>query len=126
MPTIILVSVISICAALVFYTCAVWMNFFKKRLTTTHAVLFCCGLATDIAATSGMAASVEGRVTYDLHTISGYTALFLMLVVTISGVFAVVRKHEGLLANFHRVSVPVWCIWMVSWITGVVLGLQKY
>lgn len=125
MPTLILVSVVSITAALVFYTVAVWMNFFAKELRPLHVGLFVCGMITDVAATSMMAASIEGRVTWDLHTISGYTALVLMLLVTSAGLFATFRKHAWLLGNFHRISIPVWCVWMVSWITGVVLGLQK-
>jgi len=125
MPPIIFYSVISICLALVFYTIAVWWNFRVKQLTKAHVALFCCGLVTDVAATSGMAASVQGKITWDFHTISGYTALVLMTLVTISGLYAIIKDHAGIRNNFHRASVPVWCVWMVSWITGVMLGLQK-
>jgi uncharacterized repeat protein (TIGR03987 family) len=125
-PTIILLSVISICAALVFYTIGVWWNFKTKRLTKGQAACFVLGLITDVAATSGMAASVKGEMRYDLHTISGYTALFLMMLVTTAAVVGIARQHEGVLSRFHKVSVPVWFIWMISWITGVVVGLQKY
>jgi uncharacterized repeat protein (TIGR03987 family) len=126
LPTIILVSVISITAALIFYTVAVWWNFRTKRLEMKHMVLFGLGMLTDVTATSMMAASVEGKVTYDLHTISGYTALVLMAAITLTGGFAMVRDHQGLRANFHRFSVPVWFVWVGSWITGVILGLQKF
>ena len=96
-----------------------------EQLTKAHVALFCCGLVTDVAATSGMAASVQGKITWDFHTISGYTALVLMTLVTISGLYAIIKDHAGIRNNFHRASVPVWCVWMVSWITGVMLGLQK-
>jgi uncharacterized repeat protein (TIGR03987 family) len=126
LPTIILLSVISICAALVFYTIAVWANFASKRLKPWHFGLFVAGLTTDVLATSGMAASVNGEMRWDFHTISGYTALFLMTITTLAGAWAVLKKNDQVLANFHRFAVPVWCVWMVSWTTGVVLGLQKY
>ena len=126
MPKIILLSVISICAALLFYTAAVWWNFFTKRLKGAQAVLLALGLVTDIAATSGMAASVKGEMRWDLHTLSGYTALALMFLVTVVGGYAVLKDNEPLRRRFHTFSLPVWFIWMISWVTGVVLGLQKY
>ncbi len=125
MPTIIIIAVISITAALLFYTAAVWWNWTNKRLELKHLILFYLGLAGDILGTAMMKSSVE-EVTYDLHTISGYTALVLMLIITAAGTLALMQKSERVLTNFHKFGVPVWCIWTISWITGVVLGIQKF
>jgi len=125
MPTIIIIAVISITAALIFYTLAVWQNWRAKRLEIRHLVLFWIGLACDMTGTKMMRDSVE-ELTFDLHTISGYTALALMLVVTLSGTYAVLRHKERLRDAFHKYSVPIWCFWALSWVTGVVLGIQKF
>jgi len=124
-PTIIIIAVISITAALLFYTTAVWWNWATKRLEIKHLVLFWLGLAGDILGTAMMKSSVE-TVTYDLHTISGYTALGLMLIITLAGSLAIMQNNERVLTNFHKFGVPIWCIWTISWITGVVLGIQKF
>jgi len=125
MPTIIIIAVISITSALVFYTFAVWLNWRAKRLELRHLVLFWLGLTADSLGTAMMRASVE-HITYDLHTLSGYTALFLMLSVTFAGTYAVVRHKEQLRNGFHKFSVPIWLFWTLSWLTGVVLGIQKF
>lgn len=125
MPMVIIVAVFSITAALIFYSIAVWWNRARQRLEPRHLVLFYLGLICDIAATAMMWSSVE-KVTWDLHTISGYTALGLMFVMTMVGTWGLSRHNERVLANFHRFSVPVWFIWVISWLTGVVLGVQKF
>lgn len=125
MPTIIIIAVISITAALIFYSVAVWWNWLTKRLKVWQLVLFWLGLAGDLLGTAMMKSSVE-TVTYDLHTISGYTALALMLVVTLTGTYAIFRHNERILNNFHKFGLPIWFVWVTSWLTGVVLGIQKF
>ena len=123
MPTVILIAVITIVAALIFYSVAVWWNWLNKRLKPAHLVLFYLGLACDILATALMRSTVA-EMTYDLHTIIGLTALGLMLIVTASGTYAVYRNSDLMLNNFHKFSLPIWFFWVVSWLTGVVVGIQ--
>ncbi len=125
MPTVILISVISISAALILYSIAVWWNWARKRLEPRHLVLFYLGLVCDMAATAMMKSSVA-EVTYDLHTISGYTALALMFIVTMVGTYGLYQHNDRILNNFHRFGLPIWFIWLISWLTGVVLGVQKF
>jgi uncharacterized repeat protein (TIGR03987 family) len=108
---------------LIFYSVAVWWNFLSKRLEPRHLVLFYLGLACDMFATALMRSTVP-EITYDLHTIVGFTALGLMLIVTVSGTYAVFRHNERLLTNFHKLGLPIWFFWVVSWLTGVVVGIQ--
>ena len=124
MRPIILVSVISITAALIFYTVAVWRNWRAQLLTVGTIVLFWCGLATDVLATTMMRMSVE-TTTYDLHTISGYTALALMVVLTVVGTGTLLMRREDVLKGFHKVAMPVWVIWALSYATGVIVGVQR-
>lgn len=123
MPTVILIAVITIVAALVFYSAAVWWNWLNKRLKPRHLVLFYLGLTCDILATALMRSTVP-EITYDFHTIIGLTALVLMLIVTATGSYALYRNNEGMLNNFHKFGLSIWFFWVVSWLTGVVVGLQ--
>jgi uncharacterized repeat protein (TIGR03987 family) len=122
---IILVSVISITTALVLYSIAIWRNWQMKLLTTAHIVLLWVGLAADILATQMMGLSIDGAIVWDFHTISGYTGLALMSVLAVVGSWAKWSHHEDILANFHRVAIPVWVIWVASYMTGVVIGVQR-
>jgi hypothetical protein len=38
---------------------------------------------------------------------------------------AALRQRESLLAGLHRLVVPVWVFWVLSYGTGVVLGVQR-
>ncbi|RMF94663.1 MAG: hypothetical protein D6727_12375 [Gammaproteobacteria bacterium] len=125
MKPIILVSVISITTALVLYTIAVWRNWRTKQLTTAQLVLLWLGLAADLLATRMMGLSIEGPIVWDFHTISGYTGLGLMALLAVLGSWARWRQHAGLLGSFHRIAIPVWLIWVASYVTGVIIGMQR-
>ncbi len=124
MRPIILVSVISITTALVLYTIVVWRNWQLKLLTTAQIILLWLGLAADALATRMMGLSVE-VTTWDLHTISGYAGLALMAVLAVVGTWAKWSGGQALLTSFHRFAIPIWLIWVVSYVTGVVIGIQR-
>lgn len=124
MKPIILVSVISITTALVVYSIAVWSNWRAKVLSVTHIALLWIGLAADALATRMMGLSVE-ETTWDFHTISGYAGLGLMAILAIVGSWAKITDREDILKSFHKYAVPVWVIWVVSYLTGVVIGIQR-
>lgn len=124
-PTIILVAIVTITLAMLIYTAAVFMNWRSGRFTKVHMILFVLGLISDVVGTTMMAASVDFAITLSLHSVSGYTALVLMIIVNLAGGFALARSNEWLLDNFWRFSIPVWVVWMGSWITGWVVGLEK-
>ena len=60
-----------------------------------------------------------------LHTISGYLALGLMAGLTLWGTAALLQKRDDRLARFHRLAIPIWIVWVGSYITGVYLGIQR-
>jgi uncharacterized repeat protein (TIGR03987 family) len=122
---IILISVISITTALVLYTIAVWRNWRMKLLTTAHVVLLWCGLAADALATKMMGLSIEGDIVWDFHTISGYTGLALMALMATVGSWAKYSGNEAMLTSFHRFAIPVWIVWVASYVTGVIIGIQR-
>ena len=125
MKPIILISVISITTALVLYTVAIWRNWRAKLLTTAQIILLWFGLAADVLATQMMGLSVEGDISWDFHTISGYTGLVLMALLAITGSWAKWSGNNALLISFHRYAIPVWIIWVISYLTGVIIGMQR-
>ena len=125
MKPFILVSVISITTALVLYTIAIWRNWRMKLLTTAQIILLWCGLAADALATQMMGLSIEGEIVWDFHTISGYTGLVLMAVLAVVGSWSKWSDREAVLTSFHRVAIPIWIIWVASYATGVVIGIQR-
>lgn len=122
---IILVSVVSITTALVLYTIAIWRNWRMKLLTTAHLIMLWFALAADALATQMMGLSIEGEIVWDFHTISGYAGLGLMAVLTIVGSWAKWSHREVVLTSFHRFAIPIWIIWVASYVTGVVIGIQR-
>jgi uncharacterized repeat protein (TIGR03987 family) len=124
MPTLILISVAFITLALVLYTVAVWRSWRARTLVPATIVIFWCALAADTLATRMMAMRAE-TIRWDLHTISGYGALALMALLTVYGTAALVQRRQSWLTAFPKYALPVWVIWVISWITGVVLGIQR-
>lgn len=125
MKPIILISVISITTALLLYTIAIFRNWRLKLLTTGQIVLLWLGLAADVLATQMMGLSIEGEIVWDFHTISGYAGLVLMAMLAVIGSWAKWTNQEKLLTGFHRYAIPVWIIWVASYVTGVVIGIQR-
>lgn len=125
MTSIILISVISITTALLLYTIAVWRIWRLKLLTTASIVLLWVGLGADALATKMMGLSIEGEIVWDFHTISGYTGLALMAVLAAAGTWAKWSGREAMLTSFHRFAIPIWIIWVASYATGVVIGIQR-
>jgi len=123
--SIILISVISITTALLLYTIAVWRIWRLKLLTTASIVLLWLGLGADALATKMMGLSIEGEIVWDFHTISGYAGLGLMAVLAAAGTWAKWSGREEMLTSFHRFAIPIWIIWVASYATGVVIGIQR-
>ncbi len=124
MSNLILLSVALITLALLLYSMAVWLNWRSKRLTFGYIAIFWCAVASDALATRFMGARVE-TIRWDLHTISGYLALALMAGLTLWGTAALLQKRDDRLARFHWVAMPIWIVWVGSYITGVYLGIQR-
>lgn len=124
MSNLILLSVVLITLALLLYSTAVRMNWQARRLRGAHVAIFWCAVTADALATRFMGARVE-TIRWDLHTISGYLALALMAGLTLWGTAALLQKRDDRLASFHRLAIPIWIVWVGSYITGVYLGIQR-
>lgn len=124
MSNLILLSVVLITLALILYTTAVWLNWRSKRLTAAYIAIFWVAVMADAAATRMMGARVE-QIRWDLHTISGYLALALMAGLTLWGTAALLTKRDEWQKRFHSFAMPIWIVWVISYATGVYLGVQR-
>ena len=108
-------------AALTFYSIGVWSERLSARLKGWHLYMFWLGLACDSAGTDLMW-RIAGRFTIGLHGITGAAALLLMLAHAVWATIVLVRRDERAILTFHRVSVFVWTVWLVPFISGMLLG----
>ena len=108
-------------SALALYTIGVWSERWTARLEPWHVVMFWLGFSCDTAGTELMR-RLAGGFQLNLHSVTGGLALALMLG---HAAWATVVLRQGdarVRATFHRVSVAVWCVWLVPFVTGMVIG----
>lgn len=124
MPTLLIYAVLLFTVALVFYTWGVWAEFRVKRLLPRHAKLFFAGVCVDMVGTV-LAYIAIGGLTFTPHSITGFICLGLMIIHLIWAVLVLRRGNERALTNFHKLSLFVWSMWMVSYVSGFVSGMGK-
>jgi uncharacterized repeat protein (TIGR03987 family) len=108
-------------AALVFYSSGVWSAFFAKHLRPWHVGLFWLGFVADTAGTDLMR-RLAGSFHWSFHTATGVLALLLMLVHAVWGTVVLLNRGERSARTFHRASITVWTIWLIPFVTGMILG----
>jgi len=123
MTILIIIAVIFFTAALLFYTVGVWSERISKRLKNWHVHLFLLGVITDALGTWLMFENL-GYIKFTAHTVSGFIAFFLMVFHYFWATSVLKKNNEKQLTSFHKFSVFVWSIWMISYLSGMVLGLQ--
>ncbi len=124
MPILMIYAIILFTLALLFYSISVWAGFFAKRLKTWHVYVFLLGLVTDFVATWLTYVSI-GSIVFTLHSVLGFISIILMTLHVIWAIVVLIQKNEISLSNFHKISVFVWSIWLLSYISGFVLGAIK-
>jgi uncharacterized repeat protein (TIGR03987 family) len=120
-PTLI-AAVVLILAAAVIYTIAVWTERRAGEVRWSHVAIFAAGLVTDTTATALMNRLAQTS-SPGLHGPLGVAAIGLMLFHTAWAAWVVWRGSEGLKRSFHRFSIVVWALWMVTLVTGFVLAV---
>jgi uncharacterized repeat protein (TIGR03987 family) len=126
MNTQLLLSTILITLALVFYSTGVWAERFSRYLKSWHVIAFWTGFIFDVSGTYAMGRISEDPFSlFDLHTITGQIALWLMLIHAIWATYVVRKGSENLRKNFHRYSLIVWLIWLIPYIGGMIMGMSS-
>ncbi len=124
MLTFLMISVASITFSLLCYLSIFILNRKAGIFNGKQMIVLIVGISADILGTA-MMYSLSTEVKFDLHTISGYLALSLMLAMGLFASYALLKKNQTILKNFGHYYFPVLIIWILSYVTGVVVGLQK-
>lgn len=125
MSGILIFSAVTITLALLFYSVGVWSERFSKYLKRWHVITFWLGFTFDVTGTIAMHFISDHPFDLtDPHTLTGQIALWLMLAHA-TWASVVVRKDNKILRkSFHRYSLIVWLIWLIPYISGMILGMS--
>lgn len=124
MSALILWGIFLFTIALVFYSISVWAGWFSKRLKLWHIYVFLIGLFTDYLATVLTYVAIGGIV-FTWHAILGFISIALMTIHVVWSIIVYLNKNEQSITSFHRISIIVWGIWMVSYLSGFGSGIEK-
>ena len=120
-----LYAVISITSALIFYTVGVWAEKIQKGLKKWHLAVFWIGLTFDTIGTTLMSKIAENGFKFNIHGITGVTAIALMLFHAVWATIVLLRGDDKAKVNFHKFSILVWFIWLIPYISGAVVGMAR-
>lgn len=114
-----------ITAALIFYTIGVWSEKFQKTLKPWHVIIFWLGLACDTIGTTLMEKMAEAGSLFSFHGITGLSAILLMLFHAVWATIVLLKKDTKMMTTFHTLSVIVWFIWLIPYISGLIYGMTN-
>ena len=115
---------IIISLALVFYTIGVWSERIQGRLKPWHLVFFYLGLVCDTWGT-GLMIEMAGGLTTDIHGVTGVVAILLMMIHAIWATVVLIKKDEKAIKNFHKFSLVVWFIWLIPYLSPMILSMPQ-
>ena len=116
------IAISFIFAACILYTVGVWSEKISKRLKSWHVVVFWLGLTCDTIGTGAMGKLVGSLIQFNLHGLTGLTAIILMLFHAVWATIVLTRKDERMILRFHKFSIVVWIIWLIPMLSGMILG----
>jgi uncharacterized repeat protein (TIGR03987 family) len=122
MPGQVLLALVLITLALIFYSIGVWSERIAGRLKSWHLVFFWGGFVFDTTGT-GIMLEMAGGIKFDLHGLTGLIAILLMLVHSVWATAVLLRNDEHMMLNFHKFSLVVWLIWLVPYFSGLLLSM---
>lgn len=120
-------SIVLITTALILYTAGVWTEHRSGTLRWRHAALFGAGLLFDalgttamarIAASGGLRTRGTGGALTAVMAVTGGLAIALMAAHLMWAIVVLIRNRESEKVTFHKLSLGVWTIWMLPYLTG--------
>jgi uncharacterized repeat protein (TIGR03987 family) len=117
-----LIAILFIFGACIFYTLGVWAEKIQKRLKIWHVVVFYLGLIFDTIGTGAMGKLAGSLIQLNFHGLTGLLAILLMLFHAVWATVVMVKKNEPMILKFHKFSFIVWIIWLIPMVTGMILG----
>jgi len=125
-----ILAIITITLALVFYTIGVFGERKAKNLEKKHVIIFWLGLICDTTGTTLMTEIARSGVTSItaieaiLHGVTGVIAILLMLFHAVWATWVLNKGDQKTKETFHKFSIVVWCIWLVPYIIGAFVGMS--
>ena len=116
-------AIITISSALVFYSLGVWAEKIQKTLKPWHVVIFWLGFIFDTVGTTLMSQMAESSSPFTFHGITGGIAILLMLFHVLWATMVLFKKKEAMKATFHKFSMIVWLIWLIPYLSGLIVGM---
>ncbi len=116
------IAIVAITGALVLYTVGVWGEKLSGGLKPHWLAFFWLGLVLDTTGTAAMGRIAGGAFRLDLHGVTGLLAIVLMGAHALWATLVLARRDERAARGFHKLSIVVWAIWLVPYLSGVVLG----
>lgn len=123
MISLLLPAMLSITAALIFYTLGVFAEKRAGILQGWHVLVFCLGFVCDSLGT-GLMSRIAGGFKPGLHAVTGALAIILMGIHVLWAVWIWLRGSMEDKQRFHRFSVLVWAVWLIPYILGMFLGMS--
>lgn len=118
----ILIGLILFTLALLVYSIATWAGVIAGKLKKWHLLLFWIGLVADVSGTF-IIGSVYGGFVMNTHSYLGAVAIIAILLQNIFGTKTLLEKNETWIVKFpKKVLLPVWILWMASYIAGLILS----
>ena len=111
-----------ITSALVLYSVGVWGERLIGRLKWWNLAFFVAGLICDTLGT-GLMFEYVGGMSFDVHGISGLTAILLMVVHAAWALVVLLRKDERAVRTFHRFSIFVWLVWLIPYLSPMFVAI---
>ena len=115
MSATLMIAIITITLALVFYTIGVWSEHRSRTLKKVHLIFFWLGRIAERSMFSGGVS---------LHGVTGALAIILMIVHAVWATVVLWKNNEGPAKNFHKFSLVVWAIWLVPYVLGMIIGMK--
>lgn len=132
MDTKLVIAIITITCALIFYTLGVFAERKSKILNRNHVFIFLLGLIFDTIGTSYMtliardnSPVVKSGLVLNLHGITGTLAILLMLFHACWAIWVLYKNDLAKKKFFHKFSIVVWSIWLIPYFAGMFMGMIK-
>lgn len=123
MTPLLTAAVTTILLAAVLYSIGVWAEHLVGVLKPWHVAMFWAGFVTDTTSTTLMSL-VSGGFGFSLHSVLGVLSILLMLLHAVWATVAIRQGKEEVLRDFHKFSLVVWGLWMVTLVTGFGISLR--
>lgn len=117
-------AIVTIYLALIFYTIGVWSEKLQGKLKKWHLAVFYLGLMFDTTGTTLMSKIAKEGFQLNFHGLTGLLAIILMLLHDVWATVVLAKNNEKAKADFHRFCIIVWIIWLIHFLSAVILGVS--